>query len=101
VTKQPRELLKLIPGLKLVELPEANWCCGSAGIYNITQPGQSEQLLVRKIGHVIGTGASVLATANPGCHLQIERGLRQAGSPVTLLQPVTLLARAYRAESKA
>ncbi|MFM2132609.1 MAG: hypothetical protein RL646_1812 [Verrucomicrobiota bacterium] len=100
VTKQPRELLKLIPGLKLVELPEANWCCGSAGIYNITQPEQSEQLLVRKIGHVIGTGASVLATANPGCHLQIERGLRQAGSPVTLLQPVTLLARAYRAESQ-
>ena len=100
VTKPPRELLKLIPGLKLVELPEANWCCGSAGIYNITQPEQSEQLLVRKIGHVIGTGASVLATANPGCHLQIERGLRQAGSPVTLLQPVTLLARAYRAESQ-
>ena len=100
VTKQPRELLKLIPGLKLVELPEANWCCGSAGIYNITQPEQSEQLLVRKIGHVIGTGASVLATANPGCHLQIARGLRQAGSPITLLQPVTLLARAYRAESQ-
>ena len=47
---------------------------------------------------LIGTGASVLATANPGCHLQIARGLRQAGSPITLLQPVTLLARAYRAE---
>jgi glycolate oxidase iron-sulfur subunit len=100
VTKQPRDLLKLIPGLKLVELPEANWCCGSAGIYNITQPEQSEQLLVRKIGHVISTGASVLATANPGCHLQIARGLRQAGSPISLLQPVTLLARAYRKESK-
>jgi glycolate oxidase iron-sulfur subunit len=98
VTKQPRDLLKLIPGLKLVELPEANWCCGSAGIYNITQPEQSEQLLVRKVGHVIGTGASVLATANPGCHLQIARGLRQAGSPISLLQPVTLLARAYRKE---
>ena len=100
VTKQPRDLLKLIPGLKLVELPEANWCCGSAGIYNITQPEQSEQLLVRKIGHVIGTGASVLATANPGCHLQIARGLRQAGSPISLLQPVTLLARAYREEQR-
>ena len=98
VTKQPRELLKLIPGLKLVELPEANWCCGSAGIYNITQPEQAEQLLVRKVGHVIGTGASVLATANPGCHLQIARGLRQAGSSTTLLQRVTLLARAYREE---
>jgi glycolate oxidase iron-sulfur subunit len=61
---------------------------------------QSEQLLVRKVGHVIGTGASVLATANPGCHLQIARGLRQAGSPITLVPPVTLLARAYRAEQK-
>jgi glycolate oxidase iron-sulfur subunit len=100
VTKQPRDLLKLIPGLKLVELPEANWCCGSAGIYNITQPEQSEQLLVRKVGHVIGTGASVLATANPGCHLQIARGLCQAGSAITLVPPVTLLARAYRAEQK-
>ncbi|MFM7209049.1 MAG: (Fe-S)-binding protein [Verrucomicrobiota bacterium] len=98
VTRQPRDLLRLIPGLRLVELPEANWCCGSAGVYNITQPEQSEQLLVRKVGHVISTGATVLATANPGCHLQIERGLRQAGSPVTLLQPVTLLARAYRKE---
>ena len=73
----------------------------SAGIYNITQPAQSEQLLVRKVGHIVGTGASVLATTNPGCHLQIARGLRQAGSPITLLQPVTLLARAYRAEKRA
>ena len=101
VTRQPRDLLKLIPGLKLVELPEANWCCGSAGIYNITQPEQSEQLLVRKVGHVIGTGASILATANPGCHLQIARGLRQAGSNITLVPPVTLLARAYRKEKSA
>lgn len=100
VVRQPRDLLKLIPGLTLVELPEANWCCGSAGIYNITQPEQSEQLLVRKVGHILGTRATVLATANPGCHLQVARGLRQAGSAISLLQPVTLLARAYRAEPK-
>jgi len=100
VVRQPRELLRLIPGLRLVELPEANWCCGSAGIYNITQPEQSDLLLKRKVGHVIGTGAAVLATSNPGCHLQIERGLRAAGCPIELLQPVTLLARAYRAEPK-
>lgn len=101
VTAQPRDLLRLIPGLKLVELKEANWCCGSAGVYNITQPEQSEQLLIRKVGHVLATGASVLATANPGCHLQIARGLRAAGAKTTLLQPVTLLARAYRAEQAA
>jgi glycolate oxidase iron-sulfur subunit len=98
VVRQPRDLLRLIPELRLVELPEANWCCGSAGIYNITQPEQSDLLLRRKVGHILGTGASVLASANPGCHLQIERGLRAAGSQVELLQPVTLLARAYRAE---
>ncbi len=100
VVRQPRELLRLIPALKLIELPEANWCCGSAGIYNITQPEQSDLLLKRKVDHVMKTGAAVLATSNPGCHLQIERGLRAAGSPIELLQPVTLLARAYRAESK-
>jgi glycolate oxidase iron-sulfur subunit len=94
VTKQPRELLKLIPGLKLVELPEANWCCGSAGIYNITQPEQSAKLLARKVGHVCSTGAACVATSNPGCHLQLASGLRDKGVAVT--QPVTLLARAYR-----
>jgi glycolate oxidase iron-sulfur subunit len=83
-----------------VELPEANWCCGSAGIYSITQPAQSENLLKRKVGHIRATGATILATSNPGCHLQIERGLREAGVPVVLMQPVTLLAQAYRAELK-
>ncbi len=98
VVRQPRDLLRLIPGLRLVELPEANWCCGSAGIYSITQPAQSEALLRRKVGHIVATGADVLATSNPGCHLQIERGLAAAGSRIALIQPVTLLARAYRAE---
>ena len=100
VVRQPRDLLRLIPGLRLVELPEANWCCGSAGIYSITQPAQSEDLLRRKVGHIRATGATVLATSNPGCHLQIERGLREAGASVAMLQPVTLLARAYRAERR-
>ena len=100
VVRQPRDLLRLIPGIELVELPEANWCCGSAGIYSITQPAQSEDLLKRKVGHIRATGATVLATSNPGCHLQIERGLREAGVPVVLMQPVTLLAQAYRAELK-
>jgi len=100
VVRQPRDLLRLIPGIELVELPEANWCCGSAGIYSITQPAQSEDLLKRKVGHIRATGATILATSNPGCHLQIERGLREAGVPVVLMQPVTLLAQAYRAELK-
>lgn len=99
VVRQPRELLDRIPGVTTVSLPEASWCCGSAGIYNITRPETSAALMERKVGHVMATGASHLATANPGCHLQLARGLADAGSPVELIQPVTLLARAYRRES--
>jgi glycolate oxidase iron-sulfur subunit len=101
VTAPPRALLRLIPGVQLIELPESNWCCGSAGVYSITQPEQSTALLERKIAHIVQTTADVLATSNPGCHLQIAQGLRAVGSPVEILQPVTLLARAYRAETLA
>jgi len=96
VKREPRQLLALLPGTRLIELPESSWCCGSAGIYNITQPETSADLLKRKIGHIRSTGAQVVATSNPGCHLQIVRGLAEAGAAVELLQPITLLARAYR-----
>jgi glycolate oxidase iron-sulfur subunit len=66
-----------IPGLKLIELPEANWCCGSAGIYNLTQPEMAGQLLDRKIAHIKSTGATTVATANPGCLLQLINGAAQ------------------------
>ncbi|QJE94348.1 (Fe-S)-binding protein [Luteolibacter luteus] len=99
IVAQPRVLLRMIPGLRYVELPEASWCCGSAGVYNITQPEQSARMLDRKISHIAGTRALVLATSNPGCHLQIARGLREQGLAVTVEQPVTLLARAYRRET--
>ena len=97
----PRVLLRLLPGVNLMELPESSWCCGSAGVYSITQPEQSALLLERKVKHVISTGAAVLATSNPGCHLQIAAGLKTAGSAVEIIQPVTLLARAYRREAAA
>jgi glycolate oxidase iron-sulfur subunit len=95
VVSQPRALLKSIPGLTLTELPESNWCCGSAGIYNITQPEQSAKLLERKVGNIATTKAVIVATSNPGCHLQLRNGLDAA---YTVTQPVTLLAQAYRAE---
>lgn len=100
ISVQPRQLLKLIPGLTLTELPESSWCCGSAGIYNITQPEQSAKLLNRKLTNLAATQAPVVATSNPGCHLQIQNGLNtHPGHPCqTVTQPVTLLARAYRAE---
>ncbi len=91
ITRQPRELLKLIPGLQLVEMKEATWCCGSAGIYNITQPEMSRKLLARKMANIKQTGAEVVASANPGCCVQLE-----AGGGVEVVHPITLLARAYR-----
>jgi len=99
IVSQPRALLKLIPGLHYIELPEASWCCGSAGIYNITQPEQSALLLERKLKHISSTEALVVATANPGCHLQLVNGLTATGMKVTVEHPVSLLARAYRRES--
>ena len=101
ISVQPRQLLRLIPGLTLRELPESSWCCGSAGIYNITQPEQSAKLLDRKLTHLAATASPVVATSNPGCHLQLQNGLAaHLQHPCqTVTQPVTLLARAYRAES--
>ena len=101
ITSQPRAILASIPGLKMTELPESNWCCGSAGIYNITQPEQSAKLLQRKLDNIAQTGASTVATSNPGCHLQIACGLKsQPGAKChEVTQPVSLLAAAYRAEA--
>ncbi|MSU70641.1 MAG: (Fe-S)-binding protein [Opitutaceae bacterium] len=96
---QPRAILRALPGVDLRECAESTWCCGSAGIYNITEPETAAWLQVRKVGHLQATGASIFATANPGCHLQIEGGLRKQGETATrVAHPVVLLAEAYRAE---
>jgi glycolate oxidase iron-sulfur subunit len=96
VSVQPRQILKSIPGLQLVELNEANWCCGSAGIYNLTQPEMAGQLLERKVDFILQTGAAVVATGNPGCLLQVVNGLKARGVGVRVVHPITLLAEAYR-----
>jgi glycolate oxidase iron-sulfur subunit len=99
VSRQPREILAVLPGVELRECAESTWCCGSAGIYNITQPATAAWLQQRKLGHLAATGASVIATANPGCHLQIENGLRARRDPATrVVHPAVLLAEAYRCE---
>jgi glycolate oxidase iron-sulfur subunit len=104
ISRQPRALLKLLPGITLTELPESSWCCGSAGIYTLTQPDQAEKLLQRKVANVRTTGAAIIATANPGCHLQIARGLKESAENVHgmhvvhVVHPVSLLAEAYRRE---
>ncbi len=98
ITLQPRAILRLIPGLKLIELPESTWCCGSAGVYNITQPEMSQQLLERKLANIRKTGVKTVASANPGCCVQLEAGARAANLDLEIVHPITLLARAYRAE---
>jgi glycolate oxidase iron-sulfur subunit len=99
ITAQPRQVLRSIPGLKLVELPESMWCCGSAGIYNIIQPEMANELLERKIGHIKSTGARTVATGNPGCLLQIINGAKKQGLHLRVIHPISLLAEAYRAEN--
>ena len=97
VKQQPRELLKAIPGLTLVTLKESDWCCGSAGIYNITNQEMASQLLERKMNNIAATGAHFIATGNPGCMMQIGLGARQRGMDIDVVHPVELLDQAYRA----
>ena len=91
IRKEPRHLLAQVPGLKVVDLVESDWCCGSAGIYNLTQPEMATRLLARKVEHVLETGAEAVVTANPGCILQIQQGLRARGRDVRVLHLVEIL----------
>jgi glycolate oxidase iron-sulfur subunit len=97
VKQQPREILNAIPGLTMVNLKEADWCCGSAGIYNITNQEMASQLLERKMNNIIATGTSVVATGNPGCMMQIAFGAQQRGIEIEVVHPVQLLDEAYQA----
>jgi len=99
VREQPRSLLRRIPGVELVEIGESDWCCGSAGIYNITHPEMATRLLNRKITHVKKAVPDIVATGNPGCLLQIQTGLRREGIHIEILHPIELLDRAYQADA--
>jgi Fe-S oxidoreductase len=99
ITAAPRQLLRAVPGLELVEMENADRCCGSAGIYNVTQREMSSRLLADKMAAVAATGASVVVTANPGCMLQLEAGLRLHGLEGTVAHVVEVLDEAYAAGS--
>lgn len=92
----PRAVLRAVPGVAVVEIPESTWCCGSAGIYNLTHPETAQRLLDRKIAHLRASGAEIVATGNPGCLLQLENGAREAGLSLRVVHPVTLWAEARR-----
>ena len=93
---QPRKVLQSIPGLTLIELHESEWCCGSAGIYNISQPEMSAQILERKMKHIAETNAEIVATGNPGCVLQIQLGVQKHRLSMKVMHPIELLDCSYR-----
>jgi len=101
IRRQPRDLLRKIPGVELVEMDGADRCCGSAGIYNIVQPGYSRQILDEKMAAVAETGAAMLVAPNPGCMLQLSAGVRAHDLPMEVHHLVDLLDRAYAAADAA
>ena len=94
VRQPPRDLLRSIPGLELVEPAEWELCCGSAGIYNVMQPEAAEKLGKRKADNLLATGAQVIAAANPGCTMQI--GAHLDGHAIPVVHPMELLDRSLR-----
>jgi glycolate oxidase iron-sulfur subunit len=94
VRSQPRELLRGIPGLELVEPAEWEICCGSAGIYNLVKPEPAAELGERKARNLLDTGAEAVVAANPGCALQITAHTERLGRALPVLHPMELLARA-------
>jgi glycolate oxidase iron-sulfur subunit len=96
VAGAPRRLLKRIPGLRLVEMEESALCCGSAGTYNLTHPAMADRLARRKIDAISRTGATIVATANPGCAMQIAAALRDVRGRVAVKHVVELLDDVYR-----
>ncbi len=95
VWKAPRKLLSLIDGVEFVEMPEAEWCCGSAGSQLITHYDTSRKVLDRKLDNIEGTRANIVASGCPGCRMQLKTGLQRRGDDIRVVHPVTLLDEAY------
>ena len=100
ITRAPRDILTAIPGLTLAEMPNADRCCGSAGVYSLTQAQMSIQLLESKMQAIRDTGATIIATSNPGCMAQLEAGARRFGPKLRVVHVVELLDKAYCSTDK-
>jgi glycolate oxidase iron-sulfur subunit len=96
VTEAPRRLLRAIPNVALLEIPEGELCCGSAGTYNLQQPALAEQIGQRKAQNILRTGAQAVAMGNIGCMVQIRAHLHKLGQPVPVLHTLEVLDRAYQ-----
>jgi glycolate dehydrogenase iron-sulfur subunit len=97
IKEQPRAVLRLIPGVEIAEVPNGDRCCGAAGLYNVLEPDMSDRLMEQKAASIASTDATIVASANPGCTMQIAAGLRNAGRRLEVLHPIELLDRAYAA----
>jgi glycolate oxidase iron-sulfur subunit len=96
IRTQPRALLRGIPGLELVEIPDSDQCCGSAGIYNLVEPESSRAIGARKLDNLLSVSPELLVTANPGCTLQLQMLLRERGQSLRAAHPIELLDRSLR-----
>ncbi len=96
IRRQPRYLLRSIPGIELVPIAESDICCGSAGIYNLIEPEPAAELGERKTRNILATGATIVASANPGCTLQIAATSERLGQPLRILHPVQILDQSLR-----
>jgi glycolate oxidase iron-sulfur subunit len=95
IRKQPRALIRAIPGVDLVEMRHPDICCGAAGLYSTLEPAMSQRILADKMDDLLSTNADVVVTANPGCQMQLEAGLRSRGSKMQVEHVSELVARAY------
>lgn len=96
VSAAPRRLLGSIPNVTLVEIPESELCCGSAGTYNIEQPELADKIGERKARNILKTNADLVVMGNIGCMVQIRTHLRRLGTPIPMLHTIEVLDRAYR-----
>ena len=101
LVNEPREVIKKIPGVEYEELPEADWCCGAAGTYNIAHHGQSMEILERKMGNVEKTKANILVTTCPGCKIQLSYGVRKHGLDCEVLDIAELIDRVTKHPARA
>jgi len=95
IRKQPRDLIRAVPGVEFVEMRHPDICCGAAGLYSTLEPAMSARILQEKLDDLESTHANVVVTANPGCQMQLESGLRARGSTMRVEHVSELVARAF------
>jgi glycolate oxidase iron-sulfur subunit len=95
IRKQPRDLIRALPGIDFVEMRHPEICCGAAGLYSTLEPSMSTTILREKTDDVLSTRASLVVTANPGCQMQLSTGIRSRGSEMQVEHIAELLLRAY------